>query len=83
MTAPPATLVAPETTPDADEFDLDVKLQPVERHHSPDRAIRATGCSCVECDTNANTLHLRLTTAVSRQQQRAIPPGIVIGSARE
>jgi hypothetical protein len=55
VTAPPATLVAPEATPDADEFDLDVKLQPVERHHSPDRAIRATECSCVECDTNANT----------------------------
>jgi hypothetical protein len=54
VTAPPTTFVAPEAQADAEEFDLDVKLQPADRHRSPD-AIRATECSCVECDTNANT----------------------------
>jgi hypothetical protein len=37
------------------EFDLDVKLQPVARNGSDDRPIRPTECSCVECDTNAQT----------------------------
>jgi hypothetical protein len=35
------------------EFDLDVRLQPVARNGSDDRPVRATECSCVECDTNA------------------------------
>ena len=54
MTDPSATLVTPEVSDDLD-FDLDVKLEPVDRHLSPDRAIRPTECSCVECDTNAAT----------------------------
>ncbi len=37
------------------EFDLDVKLAPVARNGSDERPIRATECSCVECDTNAQT----------------------------
>jgi hypothetical protein len=37
------------------EFDLDVKLQPVARNGSDDRPIRATECSCASCDTSAAT----------------------------
>jgi hypothetical protein len=37
------------------EFDLDVRLEPVGRHLSDDRAQRPTECSCVECDTSAQT----------------------------
>jgi hypothetical protein len=37
------------------EFDLDVSLEPVGRHLSEERAQRATECSCVECDTSAQT----------------------------
>jgi hypothetical protein len=37
------------------EFDLDVKLQPVARHSSDERAQRATECSCVQCNTDAQT----------------------------
>jgi hypothetical protein len=54
VTASPATLVASETSSDAD-FDLDVKLEPADRHLSADRPMRATECSCAGCDTNAAT----------------------------
>jgi hypothetical protein len=54
LTASPATLVAPEASSDAD-FDLDVKLEPMDRHLSADRPMRPTECSCVECDTSAAT----------------------------
>jgi hypothetical protein len=54
VTASSATLVAPEASSDVD-FDLDVKLEPVDRHLSADRPMRATECSCVECDTSAAT----------------------------
>jgi hypothetical protein len=54
VTASPATLVAPDTSSDVD-FDLDVKLEPTDRHLSDDRPMRATECSCVECDTSAAT----------------------------
>lgn len=37
------------------EFDLDVKLEPVARHLSEERTQRATECSCVQCDTSAQT----------------------------
>ena len=50
------TLLDRELTDVGDnEFDLDVKLQPVARNGSADRPIRATECSCVECDTSAAT----------------------------
>jgi hypothetical protein len=32
-----------------------VKLEPMDRHLSADRPMRATECSCVECDTSAAT----------------------------
>jgi len=50
VSAPP-TLEAPTDV----EFDLDVKLEPVDRHLAADRPMRPTECSCVECDTNAAT----------------------------
>jgi hypothetical protein len=37
------------------EFDLDVRLQPVARNGSADRPMRPTMCSCVECDTTAQS----------------------------
>jgi hypothetical protein len=47
--------VSPEAQLADSDFDLDVKLEPVARHLSEDRAQRPTECSCVECDTNAQT----------------------------
>jgi hypothetical protein len=47
--------VAPETELADSEFDLDVKLGPVARHLSEERSQRPTECSCVQCDTSANT----------------------------
>lgn len=44
-----------ETDPVDTEFDLDVELQPVARNGSAERPMRPTECSCVECDTNAQT----------------------------
>lgn len=37
------------------EFDLDVRFQPVARNGSADRPMRPTMCSCVECDTSAQS----------------------------
>jgi hypothetical protein len=47
--------VLPEAELADSEFDLDVKLEPVARHLSEDRAQRPTECSCVECNTDAQT----------------------------
>jgi hypothetical protein len=47
--------VSPDTELADSEFDLDVKLEPVARHLSEERAQRPTECSCVQCDTNAQT----------------------------
>ena len=45
----------PETERVDSEFDLDVKLQPVARHAPGERPQRATECSCVQCNTDAQT----------------------------
>jgi hypothetical protein len=54
VTASPPTLVASETSSDA-EFDLDVKLEPIDRQLSEDRPVRATMCSCAGCNTDVAT----------------------------
>jgi hypothetical protein len=53
VTTTPLDAELAETT-DSD-FDLDLKLQPVARNGSADRPQRPTMCSCVECDTSAQT----------------------------
>ena len=49
-----STLLEPTELVDG-EFDLDVKLQPVARNGSDERPVRATECSCVQCDTSAQS----------------------------
>jgi hypothetical protein len=43
------------TEPLESDFDLDVRFQPVARNGSADRPMRPTMCSCVECDTTAQS----------------------------